>query len=379
MNTILFLIGLVTSTLWIPLLESPAELPRWQALTLLVAVGLVVSDRGRKINTVDLLLLLPISLAALSLMWTPNIRDGLGALFNLVTVAFCYVIGRRVEDLGPLIAGACIGIGVSSALVLIEKFGGVRLVPGVTTHPPGLFVNSLALAGAALLAAVGAATHRMWWGFLLVMPSLVWSNGKAAMLALLVCVVTMAWSVSRWVGALLGAAGALAIAGFAITGRDRSSIAERWDIYRATLSGLRPFGNGLGSFRDQFPLLTDSIDTLRSRVEHAHSDWLHLSFEAGLVPVACTLIACTLAFRVARHTRYARTAWIVVAGTAAMVFSLNLHNPLAMALFACALGHTARAYSPDLCRPAGRQPHGQHGAGAAGRAGGADAAPSRRL
>lgn len=103
-------------------------------------------------------------------------------------------------------------------------------------------------------------------------------------------------------GALAGAALVVA-ACFRIVGAAASagglvdpSIAARFFIYgdaRRWLAEAPLFGTGLGSFATVYPAYQD-LD-LRGIVEHAHSDWLELTLEAGGAGLFAALTACVYA------------------------------------------------------------------------------------
>jgi O-antigen ligase len=74
------------------------------------------------------------------------------------------------------------------------------------------------------------------------------------------------------------------------------SILDRFFIYGDSWNWLRDspvFGTGLGSFETVYPAY-QSLD-LTALVEHAHSDWLELALETGLVGLLAVLSAAALA------------------------------------------------------------------------------------
>lgn len=366
----LFLIGLSTTALWLPFLDSPAETPRWAALAVLAAAAMV-RERLRDtpqpaINTVDWLVLGLAAWLALSLAWTPNVRDGIDSMLKLLWLGCCYEVGRRTGDLRGLIAGVAIGLGISSAMSIYEVATGHKLVVAETPQPAGLFVNSLSLSAAAAMALVGALALRMWWAAALVAPAALLSQGKATLLMLAGVTVWRLWVTGRPGPTMAGFAiiwsGA---AGAVYLGRQgfftRGSFQERWDIYSDTFRNLTWSGHGVGSFRDQFPLWSTQIDTLRWRVEHAHSDWLHLIAEGGIIAVAFAALACGLALpRVA--TRNGGDKWIILAAALLAVFGLLWRTPACMAMLAVAFGCLAGG-GADVRRHAHeREPDLQHSA-----------------
>jgi O-antigen ligase len=73
------------------------------------------------------------------------------------------------------------------------------------------------------------------------------------------------------------------------------SIAQRFYIYGDSVSWLRDsplFGTGLGSFETVYPAYQDM--DLNGLAEHAHSDWLEITLETGLVGLLAAVAAAAL-------------------------------------------------------------------------------------
>lgn len=348
-----FLLGLSTSALWLPYLYSPAETPRWAALAICAAIMLLASSwrtRGSepRATALDYLALGLFGWALVSLFWTPNLRDGIGEALKWLWLACLYVVGRRSFTMRPLIAGAAVGLGVSSVLAVWEVAFGHRPFVAESAAPAGLHVNGITLAGAASVVLVGALAHRMWWAAILVAPAVLLAHSKSAWLALAICGIWALWQTGRpWptmasFAAIWGAAGAFLL--FSDQIMAIGSVTERAMIYRAVGSGISFVGNGLGSLRDQFPLLDHHLDILRWRVDHAHSDWLQIAFELGVPGAMLAVVLLGFAIHRLGHNPYDRwpERWIILVSAAAMVAGLQSRIPLAMALLAFALGRAGR-------------------------------------
>jgi O-antigen ligase len=107
------------------------------------------------------------------------------------------------------------------------------------------------------------------------------------------------------------------------------SITGRFSIYGDARRWWRDapvFGTGLGSFETIYPSYQDF--ELRSTVAHAHSDWLEVALEAGLLGFLAALAAAALAGLAAvRAWRAARSAEMraLIAGALAAAAAFSFH------------------------------------------------------
>jgi O-antigen ligase len=112
-------------------------------------------------------------------------------------------------------------------------------------------------------------------------------------------------------------------------GRVDESITGRFSIYGDARRWWRDtplFGTGLGSFETVYPAYQDF--ELRARVSHAHSDWLEIALEAGILGLLAALAAAALAlFAAVRTWRSARSGEMraLIAGGLAAAFAFSIH------------------------------------------------------
>lgn len=249
----------------------------------------------------------------LSLLWSPIPPEGIFQCLVLIGLMLAASLGGRLESrsLSRVFRCAAYGIGLNSIFAVIQCLG-FHPVIQLSFYPSGLFLNANVLAetSALILAGTLATATGLRYGVfaLMIMPSVLLSHHRGSMIALaiagmiwLLSTLTRYWRWRLWPGLLVvGSLLALLMLlrdgdiGWGAADGMPASLAERLDIWHATLSGLTWFGHGGGSFRSLFPLYAAPyLDTIATRPLHAHNDILELIFEYGIfacVPIAFTLL-----------------------------------------------------------------------------------------
>ncbi len=97
-----------------------------------------------------------------------------------------------------------------------------------------------------------------------------------------------------------------------VTSKYQSSIQERLAIWEDTAEGLTIPGRGAGSFFMLYPEFARRTDTMHTRPEDPHNEFLNLAFEYGVgaLPLL-TLLA--LSFTAAGAERYVVVAFLAIA------------------------------------------------------------------
>ena len=173
-------------TAFVPGIMGAGTLPRWALLTL--ALVPIVWAWPILVTLAHIVGGAFVLLAAASLAWSVQWHDTIGGLLVLMILAGTFMAGSLNHGLTTFYAGAAIGIGVSSLIVVIEA-AGWKMVPGLPSG--GLFVNPLFLAEAAVLVTVaGVASGQLWVAWLtgpaIIMPLLA-QTGRGAFVALCGC------------------------------------------------------------------------------------------------------------------------------------------------------------------------------------------------
>jgi O-antigen ligase len=265
------LFGFALTALFVPDWSGAATTPRWALAA--VVLPLLMRRNGAPFTAAHMFGLLFVAYAAASVLWAPHKWEALDALLKLIVLAEAFVLGSQMNDVRPVVSGAALGLGVSSAVIVL----GIQ-VPQTSDYPAGLFVNSNALGEIAALVLVGALVHRIWWAVPLIAPALIASHCRGAFLALAGAAIIWVWSRSRSVAVALVIIGLAAAAWMGSS----ESAQQRIDMWAVIVPQLTVMGKGIGSFYTLFPLFS-SFDTLLQRPEHLHNDWLEFAFELGVV------------------------------------------------------------------------------------------------
>jgi hypothetical protein len=186
------------------------------------------------------------------------------------------------------------------------------------------------------------------------LPALIFPMQRASMIALaivgmisiaLIAIKRHAW---KWHGASVGPMITLCATGlctilFIALSKPTGSLSERFDIWRATLSGLTPFGHGSGSFEGLFPIYSnDLLNGLYLRPLYAHNDLLHLAFEYGMFSLIPAAMAALLLARSVSPLRCVLAVFVIVG-----LFGFPLFMPATLFLASIVAGHLSREW-PEL-------------------------------
>ena len=146
-----------------------------------------------------------------------------------------------------------------------------------------------------------------------------------------------------------------------------NSVQSRQQILATTLSALKdyfPWGSGLGSFRDLYPLYEDPMGVTTTYVIHAHNDFAELALETGLagtVVLALFLLWWAAAVRrvwsTAETGAFARAASIASAAMLAhSLVDFPLRTAAVSAAFGMCLALLADRRPPQASNPADLRP-----------------------
>lgn len=337
------LFGFLLATAFVPVISGAATSPRWMLAAVLLPVLLFrasAASRGEAVACIVIGLLLMVW-AALSLLWTSNILDGLGELAQWLFIAQAFWLGYKTKNIQSFWIGAALGIGVSSILAIMQAGFDIQLLPRSTGGVTGLFLSSLILGESALLPLIAVAGHRMWLLVLLPLPAFILSSARGAYAACGVVCVAWLWRKQRF------ASSAVALTCVSIgvlswwLGYRVSSIEQRFALWQDTIDGLTWLGRGLGSYYHDYPFFGGRLNAFLERPEHAHNDFLELGFELGIVGI---ILAAVFAAALLRSRNDSNNAeWLVVlAFITEGIFAFPLHMPFTAICAALAAGHLAR-------------------------------------
>lgn len=279
--------------------------------------------------------------ATLAIAWSPVWQQAIWDLWLLYILAGCWLLGAT-RDCSKLILGVACGIGISTMLAIPQSFGWGGIFeegwgPNGTYYiPAGLFVNHDMFGEAAALSTVALIVTRQWWPLILTLPPIYWTECRSALVGLSAAGALWLIDRFRW-KALIGLIPLGAGVGvFVFRHGWDGSIALRLAMWQDTLAGLTVFGHGPGSFFMLYPEFAVHTDTMATRPESAHNDFLELVFEFG--------IGSLLLFALLASSLLSRSAdrYLFVAFCAVAFFSFPIRMPVEGLLGMVALGSMCR-------------------------------------
>jgi len=357
-------LGFALMVAFVPGWGGLATTPRWD-LGVIMALALFVAP-ARRLTAVDGLGLALIAWLCLSIVWSSSPLDGIDTALKLCLIVVAFGLGASIDNPRPLIAGAAIGMAISSVLAVAQWYGwdGVITIPGVSSDlldgwdrvvarngaPSGLFFGRDRLGETAALVLAGVIGLRMWWSIGLVLPALVLAQERNAWLAAAVIVLIAIWqrgrTFERFVIVAIMIHGALFTL-IVSTGVDvpwkMASLVERVVIWKFTIANLTWLGHGLGSFIVDGPVMAWSVSpgsdlVNMTRVEHPHNEWLWLAYEGGVAAVGLgAAIALAIGRCVSRCSGH--LGLVLVALFVVSLFAMPFHDPAAVLLSALVAGH----------------------------------------
>lgn len=268
------------TVIWWPGLLSPADVPRWAALS--IVVPLLVFWTAPKLVGWHFALAATLLWASASIWWSLNAAIAFGAWWKLAILSLLVMLGATISTPRPIFIGIWSGIVLNGLLAIGQAVGVLPIPIDQAIGPAGLLVNKnflgeLSALGIAL--ALGTKSYR-WLPWLLIPLGL--THCRGAILATFVVSVCWLWRYSRTMAVLTGLLGVnLAIVYWQGRGFDYTA-SERLKMLLDTLPQLTLWGAGIGSFVVEYPGFNALTDTLASRPEHLHNDALELIFELGL-------------------------------------------------------------------------------------------------
>lgn len=347
------LIGFIVAATFWPGQAGAAETSRWASLCVLVSIGLFfVSIRPTVVHVIGVIFLV---YAVLSLWWAPVWYDGIAALMQFAIIAGAFLLGHEMEDSTPLYAGIGLGLAISSVVSLLQWYGFEPVVSiSSGTSPAGLFINPNFAGEIAALVLIGLVLSEAWWISAGLLPVLLLSHSRAALLSLAVCGSLYIWQRWRW-RILIIAPFLIALVFFGTENKwlYSDSMTNRWAIWFDSIDGLNLVGNGIGSFYSTLPEYATRLNTQLYQPWHAHNDLLETAFELGIPGVLLLLALFALIFAGAhQRERSVLLGFCIIA-----MFGFPLHTPTSAFLIGAVAGHAARAWNVlrwgELCRRPG--------------------------
>lgn len=314
-------IGLASNTSWAIM---------WLAMPLLLLKCKI------ELNTINILGLIFLSYASLSLLWSPH---GMLELLQLFALASVFVWAATLKNLRRIVLGLSIGLTISAIIATLQYFEVETFAFKSTAKSAGLFINSNIYAETSGMLLLLILIYKFWWFIPSALPGLMVSS-RAVVLALGVSIAMMLWAEYKHkVASIVTFSGSCLIA-IAMTLSNSTiiqssegtvnllSVTQRSNMWQDMLSGFTLFGHGIGSFIYKFPEYNAHLDTSMFLAEYAHNDLLQLIFELGIGALPLILIVVLL-LKVKDAHKYPLIFFIAVS-----FFGFPLHMPVTIFMVA---------------------------------------------
>jgi hypothetical protein len=325
----------IFSILFFPEISSAAIAPRWAFLALLIPT-LALFTKDLKINLSSIFLFLFLSYVSLSFFWSTVGYDFLLGYSHLLILCGAFFIGASIPSIRSILIGAAIGLGINSIFVGFQTEGWSLVQQSAS--PAGLFMNKNLLAEFSALILVGLLYEKLWWWAVPVLPCLVFTQARGAIVAVIVAV-----ALGQRRSVAIPVIAALAVFGVSVAVVvPGHSFLQRLDIWKDTIENLTWIGHGWGQFFVTFPQHATHMDTLLERPEHAHNDFLELTYELGFGAILLAAFIASI-WRSSLATEKAILAAFLVEG----LFGFPFYIPTTAVVFAIVAGRLSAA-GPDL-------------------------------
>lgn len=312
------LLGFGLAVAFVPNAYADVNVGRWAVAWLCIAllIWIVPSVRWSLCGGVLLVL------ALVSFAWAPEPLNAINGFLQLGLLAGAFVVGRAgcAEN---IFEGAAWGMIGNSALAVAQVSGWHPVMEVSTASPAGLFGNRDFMAEAALLVIVPLVWQRRWFMAAAILPALTLPFDRTVILAGGMVTALMVWKLSRTVTIITIIAACIGAAVLTLTPGKLHSAKDRTDLWKDTLAGTTFLGRGIGQFYNTFPEAATRQPIERIRSDHAHNDWLELTYELGIMGIV-------LAGLLSAGVLSGPTCWekyVFLALCVMSCFAFPLHNP----------------------------------------------------
>ncbi len=328
---------LIAATFW-PALSGAANASRWTMLCVAVPVGLFFVKLP-PLGSPQWIVAGLLSWATLSLTWTPVLYDGIFRLAELAILAGCFLIGSAT-NVGAFYRGLAYGLGISSVICILQALGyePVQIVAD-GAPPSGLFINPDMLGELCIVVLIGLLAYRMYPLIWMVLPALVLSQSRTAMVAGAICVLGYASLRGKWKYFLAIPLLILMVYAIAPTKWQLNPDGGgRISLWLDTIQGMTFFGHGVGSFYTTFIKFATHIDPFHYQPDTAHNDYLQFIFELGFPAAAVAAVGLSMLWWKANEPE----KLVLLAYAVICFLAFPLHNPATASVFAVVAGYSTR-------------------------------------
>lgn len=333
-STFQFLFGLLVAVAFVPGWIGASISTNW--LVLFLVLPIVICYYSIPATPSHLFGILFLAYATCSLLWSVVFNISFFFLLQLIALGLAFCYGSAIKDLRPLVKGMAFGLGVSSAIALAQLFG-FKAIYTLDDRIAGLFVNQNILCEASAIFFIALVIYKLYWWLPVTLPGLIVVHSRAAILSLSICALIWLWARSRTaVYILVPVLFLIGVAYSTSASFSFDSVQERISLYKDTINGFVPFGNGVGSFETLFPYYATNIQTWAGRPNYAHNDMLQLIFEFGIGTVFLVILIWNI-LNVDREERIILYGFGIIS-----LFSFPLHIPMLAFLICLVAGNLTR-------------------------------------
>lgn len=258
--------------------------------------------------------------------------QGVYDLWKLLLLSGAFVLGMGAIRCGALYFGITAGYTVSIAVGLFQLTGW-DLVERPFSDPAGLFFNPNIFGEIGALLTVALFASGFEWLSLVPLMGVMLSHSRTAVLALAVC--GAVYIIQRKAYHILILLAMVAIPLMFM--KPLANVQSRLAIWSNTIDGLTLFGRGPGSFIITYPTFASRTDTMTSREEDAHNDFLQMAYQYGIGAALLIPMVLVGLFGPLGPERYLFIAFCIIA-----CFNFPLQIPLEGFLGAFAMGRCWR-------------------------------------
>lgn len=321
------ILGFILTICYIPGVTGYALPTGW----LLLSATLPFILRRRLLTAINPFLVYAVA----GLTWTWVWQQGVYDIWKLAILSGVFALGHTVANAKPLYAGMALGLGVSSVVAMFQLLG-YHPFTTIYENPSGLFFNPNVYGEIAVLITVACWASELWVWAALSLPAVFMSQSRTALLALGIVGVIWLWRRYSTLTPIILLVIGLSVP-IALVDKPLGHLSYRIDVWHNAWDGMTLFGRGPGSFIITYPAFASRTDTMATREEDAHNDFLQMAYQYGL---GCLLLLPLLMVAFIGPLGPERYLWIAFCVIA--FFNFPLEIPVEGFLGAFALGRLWR-------------------------------------
>lgn len=309
----MFGLGLILTSAYVPGWTGATVLSGWIALSIMLPFYLIQRIEMGLGHWLGLIFL---AYASASVLWAPVPQQAVWDLWLTWCLAFAFCLGAKGYD-RRLWVGMAVGLAPANAFALAQWLGYNPIFANNYISFAGTFVNPDMFGETACLVTIALIVSRCYWPLVLTIPPIYFTQSRTVIVAYAAVIALAAWERWRWVVVipsllLMLCVGWLVMGNTADRPHHSDAIAERFAVWHDTLDGVTILGHGAGSFFMLYPQFAKRTDTMATRPEDPHNEFLNLAFQYGIgsIPVLALIL---LGLTSARPERYVLAAWLTIA------------------------------------------------------------------